>query len=178
LDPRTDEQLVNSLRLGANDAFEELYHRYKRMIYTFCLKLTGDRFLAEDATHDCFIKMQQNINTLIDNAVFRSWLYTIARNQVYKNLKKERSNGKVEADSVWSDETPLSSVESKETSELMSACMSALKPEYKEVLILREYEQRTYAEIASITGDTESSVKSRLFKARRALAEKLGPYFT
>jgi RNA polymerase sigma-70 factor (ECF subfamily) len=177
LDHRTDEQLVNSLRLGSNDAFEELYHRYKRLMYTFCLKLTGDRFLAEDATHDTFIKMQQNINTLIDNSVFRSWLYTIARNQVYKNLKKERSNGKLEEASVWTDETPLTSLESKETSKIMTECMNALKPEYKEVLILREYEQRSYAEIASITGNTESSVKSRLFKARRALAEKLGPYF-
>lgn len=177
MDPRTDEDLVNSLRLGDTDAFEELYHRYKRLMYTFCLKLAGDRFLAEDATHDTFIKMQQNINTLIDISVFRSWLYSIARNQVYKNLKKERSNGKLEEESVWTDETPLTSLESKDTSEIMSKCMNALKPEYKEVLILREYEQRSYAEIASITRDTESSVKSRLFKARRALAEKLGPYF-
>jgi RNA polymerase sigma-70 factor (ECF subfamily) len=52
-----------------------------------------------------------------------------------------------------------------------------LKPEYREILTLREFEQLTYAEIANITGDSESSVKSRLFKARRALADKLEPYF-
>jgi RNA polymerase sigma-70 factor (ECF subfamily) len=55
--------------------------------------------------------------------------------------------------------------------------MNALKPEYKEVLMLREFEQHSYDEIAIITGNTESSVKSRLFKARKALAEKLKPYF-
>ncbi len=160
------------------DAFEELYHRYKRLMYTFCLKLTGNRDLAEDATHDCFMKMYENIGTLNDPSVFRSWLYTIARNQVYKNLKKERSNGKLEEDTAWSDDTPLGLAESKDTSAIVSQCIGALKTEYKEVLILREYEQRSYAEIAAITGDTESSVKSRLFKARKALAEKLGPYFT
>ncbi|HEY6951070.1 MAG TPA: RNA polymerase sigma factor [Bacteroidota bacterium] len=174
----TDEQLVTNLRHGMTDAFEELYNRYKRLIYTFCLRLSGNRFLAEDATHDSFLKMYQNIQTLDDTLAFRSWLYAIARNQVYKNLKKERSNGELDEDTAWSHDTPLTLTESKDTSTIVVHCIDGLKPEYKEVLILREYEQRTYAEIAAITGDTESSVKSRLFKARRALAEELGPYFS
>ena len=173
----TDEQLVNNLRNGMSNAFEEIYYRYKRQIYTFFLTLAGNQFLAEDATHDCFMKMYQNIDMLSDPSVLRSWLYTIARNQTYKILKKERGNGRLEEDSVWSPDTPLSLAESKDTSRIVSECIDALKPEYKEVLILREYEQRSYAEITAITGDTESSVKSRLFKARRALAEKLEPYF-
>ncbi len=173
----SDEELVEKLRRNEPTAFEEFYHRYKRTIYTFCLKLTGERFSAEDAAHDAFIKMQQNINTLSDPSLFKSWLYAIARNRVYKNLKKERRNGSVDVDTVWSSETPLSIAEKTETSVIVNKCIDALKPEYKEVLILREYEQYSYAEIAAITGDTESSVKSRLFKARKALAEKLGPYF-
>jgi RNA polymerase sigma-70 factor (ECF subfamily) len=172
-----DEDLVQGLQLGDIDAFEELYHRYKRHIFTFCLKLTGDRFLAEDATHDAFIKMYQNIASLSDSSLFHSWLYAIARNQVYDLLKRGRSNGKLDDASIWSEETPLDLTESNDTSAIVSACIDALKPEYREVLLLREYEQRSYAEIAAITGDTESSVKSRLFKARRALAEKLKPYF-
>jgi len=177
LNSQNEEQLIEDLKQGDRAAFEELYHRYKRMIYTFCLKLTGERFSAEDATHDAFLKMQQNIDTLSDSSLFKSWLYAIARNQVYKNLKKERRNGSVDADTVWSSETPLSLAEKSERSSVVNKCIDALKPEYKEVLILREYEQYSYAEIAAITGDTESSVKSRLFKARKVLAEKLGPYF-
>jgi len=172
-----DEDLVQGLQLGDIDAFEELYHRYKRHIFTFCLKLTGDRFLAEDATHDAFVKMFQNIGSLSDSSLFHSWLYAIARNQVYDLLKRGRSNGKLDDESIWSEETPLDLAESNDTSAIVSACMAALKPEYREMLLLREYEQRSYAEIAAITGDTASSVKSRLFKARRALAEKLKPYF-
>jgi RNA polymerase sigma-70 factor (ECF subfamily) len=177
LEPQTDEDLVRSLRLGDIDAFEELYHRYKRHIFSFCLKLTGDRFLAEDATHDTFVKMFQNIGSLSDASVFHSWLYAIARNQVYDLLKRGRSNGKLDDESIWSEETPLDLTESNDTSAIVSNCIDALKPEYREVLLLREYEQRSYAEIAAITGDTASSVKSRLFKARRALAKKLKPYF-
>lgn len=177
MEPQTDEDLVRSLRLGDIDAFEELYHRYKRHIFSFCLKLTGDRFLAEDATHDTFVKMFQNIGSLSDASVFHSWLYAIARNQVYDLLKRGRSNGKLDDESIWSEETPLDLTESNDTSAIVSNCIDALKPEYREVLLLREYEQRSYAEIAAITGDTASSVKSRLFKARRALAKKLKPYF-
>ena len=177
MESQTDEQLIQSLRYGNMEAFEELYHRYKRHIYTFCLKLTGDRSLAEDATHDAFLSMHQNIVSLSDVRLFRSWLFTIARNGVFKQLRKQNRNGSLNDESVWTDETPLSLVEGSDTAAIVAACISVLKPEYKEVLLLREYEQRSYEEIAAITGDTESSVKSRLFKARKALAERLKPYF-
>lgn len=159
------------------DAFEELYHRYKRHIFTFCLKLTGDRSLAEDATHDTFVRMHHNIGTLSDIGLFRSWLFTIARNGVFKQLQRRRRNGSFNEEIVWTDETPLTLTESNDSAAIISMCIDALKPEYKEVLLLREYEQHSYDEIAGITGNTESSVKSRLFKARKALAEKLRPYF-
>jgi RNA polymerase sigma-70 factor (ECF subfamily) len=177
LDSQTDEQLIQSLRYGNMEAFEELYHRYKGHIYTFCLKLTGDRFLAEDATHDTFLKMHRNIVSLSDVRLFRSWLFTVARNGVFKQLRKQHGNGSLDDEAVWTDETPLSLAEGSNTAIIVAACISALKPEYKEVLLLREYEQRSYEEIATITGNSESSVKSRLFKARKALAEKLKPYF-
>jgi len=177
LEFQTEEQLVESVRRGDTDAFEELYHRYKRHIFTFCLKLTGDRSLAEDATHDAFLKMYDNAGTLTDASVFRSWLFTIARNEVFKMLRKHHRNGAATAESVWTDETPLTVAQTNDTKAIVTSCMDSLKVEYREVLLLREYEQHTYAEIAAITGSTESSVKSRLFKARKALAEKLAPYF-
>ncbi len=168
---------MTELRNGSVDAFEELYHRYKRHIFTFCLKLTGDRALAEDATHDTFIKMHRSIETLNDPRVFRSWLFSVARNGVFRQLHRQQRNGSLDEESVWTDETPLTLAESNDSAAVIASCLDALKPEYKEVLLLREYEQRSYEEIAMITGNTESSVKSRLFKARKALAEKLKPYF-
>ena len=173
----TDEQLVFSLRQGDLDAFEEFYHRYKRHIYTFCLNLAGDPALAEDAAHDCFLKMYDNIRTLNDATQFRSWLFTIARNELFKSLQKNRRNGPLDNESVWTDETPLVLAQNSDLRTIVDKCIGGLRYEYREVLHLREYEQRSYEEIASITGNTESSVKSRLFKARRALAEKLKPFF-
>ncbi|HCA81601.1 MAG TPA: hypothetical protein DEP53_17875 [Bacteroidetes bacterium] len=177
MDLHSDEQLVMELRNGSADAFEELYHRYKRHIFTFCLKLTGDRSLAEDATHDTFLKMYHNISALIDPRILRSWLYSIARNGVYRQLQRNQRNGSLDEESVWTEETPLMLAERREIKDIMTTCLDALKAEYKEVLFLREYEQHSYEEIAVITGDSVSSVKSRLFKARKALAEKLKPFF-
>jgi RNA polymerase sigma-70 factor (ECF subfamily) len=177
LNAQTDEQLVTDLRLGRMEAFAGLYDRYKGRIYSFCCNLTLDRCLAEDATHDTFIKMQQHIHTLQDSTAFRSWLYAIARNQVYKSLQKRHSDNKIPDECVCDDPQPDMQMESLEERELIAICLNMLKPEYREVLILREYEQLSYAEIASITGDSESSVKSRLFKARQALAVKLRPYY-
>jgi RNA polymerase sigma-70 factor, ECF subfamily len=173
----SDEHLVERLRAGSAEAFEELYHRYKQHVFTFCVKLTGDRSLAEDAAHDTFLKMYHNVQTLTDPGHFRSWLFTIARNEVFKMLRKRQRNGALEAESVWTDETPLTFAQSAETKAIVTTCIAALKPEYREVLLLREFEGQSYEDIAAITGNTESSVKSRLFKARKALAEKLRPYF-
>jgi RNA polymerase sigma-70 factor, ECF subfamily len=174
---QSDEDLVELLRRGDVVAFEELYHRYKRHIFTFCVKLTGDRSLAEDAAHDTFLKMFHGAKTLTDPKSFRSWLFTIARNEVFHLLRKDHRNGSVEPDSVWTEGTPLTLAQESDTKLIVKNCIDSLKVEYREVLLLREFEGQSYDEIAAITGNTESSVKSRLFKARKALAEKLKPYF-
>ncbi len=91
-------------------------------------------------------------------------------------LRKERRNGVLRDEEVWTDEVHEDMVRG-ETVEIVQQMIALLKPEYREVLVLREYEQLSYAEIAGVTGVTESSVKSRLFKARKALFQKLKPYF-
>jgi RNA polymerase sigma-70 factor (ECF subfamily) len=177
LETQTDEQLVHALQLGDREAFDALYRRYSEHIYAFCLKLTGAHSLAEDVTHDTFVSLYRNIDELHDANRFHSWLFTIARNNIYNQLRHSRRNGFLDVESVWDDETPFSLVEQADAKEIVSNCIGKLKIEYREVLFLREFEQRSYEEIADITGTTQSSVKSRLFKARRALTEKLIPYF-
>jgi RNA polymerase sigma-70 factor (ECF subfamily) len=78
---------------------------------------------------------------------------------------------------VWDSNTPHEQFVAKETTEIVRLLLHELKQEYREVLVLREYEQMTYAEIADVTETTESSVKSRIFKARKALAARLKPFF-
>lgn len=91
-------------------------------------------------------------------------------------LRKRRSNGQIEDESVWSEETPHQQFVALERSEIVNRLLDSLKHEYREVLVLLVYENMSYAEIASVTGATESSVKSRIFRARKEMIEKLKPF--
>lgn len=173
----TDEQLVKLLQEGEASAFALLYEKYRYPLYLYCYRLLHDRQLAEDATHDAFLKIRSAITSLERAESFRAWLFQIARNEVMQHVRRWRRNGQVDIENVWEEETLFEQYDQLETKELVQHALRMLRTEYREVLILREYEQFSYAEIANITGTTESSVKSRIFKARKALLKKLEPYF-
>ena len=174
---QTDVVLVRLLQQKNSKAFAQLYERYKNRIYSYCLRLIGDRGAAEDAAHETFMKMFDGINSLRSPESFKPWLFRIARNEAFMNLRKNRSNGYNKADFMREDQSIDEQLLASETSEIVKHHLMSLKQEYREVLILREYDQLSYAQISEVTGDTESSVKSRIFKARKALGEKLRPYF-
>lgn len=173
----TDEQLVKLLQEGEASAFALLYEKYRYPMYLYCYRLLHDRQLAEDATHDAFLKIRSAIASLERAESFRAWLFQIARNEVMQHVRRWRRNGQVDIENVWEEETLFEQYDQLETKELVQHALRMLRTEYREVLILREYEQFSYAEIANIMGTTESSVKSRIFKARKALLKKLEPYF-
>ena len=173
-----DNILVQRLKLGESEAWGELYARYRRRVFRFALKLTQDRDLAEDVVQETFLKMQSGIHSLEESRSLASWLFTIARNTIYSHLRRTRRNGQQEdADEVSTVEDTFDRLVSDETSEIVQRHIARLKTEYREVLLLREYEDLSYAEISLVTGDPEDTVKWRLFKARRALAKKLKPMF-
>jgi RNA polymerase sigma-70 factor (ECF subfamily) len=103
----------------------------------------------------------------------RPWLFAVVRNTIFLRFRKENREGELDDDLLADPDTPESLFEAAERQALSAAILGRLRPEYREVLVLREYEHLSYAEIAGITGDSESSVKSRLFKARKALATGL-----
>jgi len=171
------EVLIRRVQSGDTEAFRQLYGSYKDQVYNYCRRLLNSTEDAEDAAQEAFVRVFQNISTLDHPASFRYWLYTIVRNEVFGRIRL-RSGHQMESlrddeERVWIDETPHDKSVRSETTELVRMMIGKLKPEYREVILLREYEGMSYVEIAAITGNSESSVKSRLFKARRALSEKL-----
>ncbi|MBI3787764.1 MAG: sigma-70 family RNA polymerase sigma factor [Ignavibacteriales bacterium] len=177
LEAPVSEQILWRLRSGDETAFAQVYQQYKARVYGYCYRLLRNEQDAEDATQEAFLKVMKSIATLEKAESFRPWMFTIARNEAYAILRRTKNINGIESDEIWAEETPYEELIGKETAELVQRYLNLLKPVYREVLILREYEQLSYAEIARVTGDTESSVKSRIFKARKALTEKLKPYF-
>ena len=154
------------MRGGNQKAFAELYMRYRRALHAFALRLTGNPQEAEDAVHETFVKFARaSIN---EPAALKSWLYRVARNECLMALRGRRAAG--DADGVWADETPLSLAEKADTRVLVQGALKRLKLEYREVILLREFEGMSYGEIVEVTGTSTASVKSRLLRARRALA--------
>ncbi len=173
----TDDLLIARLNDGDQKAFGELYARYRPRVYRFALKLLKDSDQAEDCTQEAFLKAQKGIAGLRAAPSLKAWLFSIMRNEVFEHFRKTRRNGQLGDEDVWSGKSPHDEVVSVEATEIVQQTIARLKDEYREVLVLREYEQMSYAEIAEVTGNTESSVKSRLFKARKALVKQLKPYF-
>ena len=174
---RTDIELIQLLQNADRQAFAELYEHHKAAIYRYCLRMLSDSNAAEDATQETFMKMFSNIGVLQKTESFLPWLFRIARNEVMMHIRKNRLNGVQSDEEVWDKQTPYDLTVAAETTEIVQRLLQNLKSEYREVLLLREYEQLTYLQIAEITGDTESSVKSRLFKARKALTNRLKEYY-
>lgn len=88
-------------------------------------------------------------------------------------LRKKRVNGVLDSDSVWDEKTPYQQVLTTERAEIVNRMLDSLEREYREALVLLAYEGMPYAEIAHVTETTESSVKSRIFRARKAMIERL-----
>jgi RNA polymerase sigma-70 factor (ECF subfamily) len=174
---RTESELIQLLHHGDRQAFTVLYEHHKAAIYRYCLRMLIDSDAAEDATQETFIKMLAGIKGLQNVESFLPWLFSIARNEVMMHIRRTRRNGVHSDEDVWDETTPYELTVSAETKEIVQRLLQNLKSEYREVIVLREYEQLSYTHIAEITGDTESSVKSRLFKARKALTKKLKEYY-
>ena len=168
-----DRTLIEALQRGDQHAFRPLYERHRDSIYGYCLRMLRDADLAADASQETFVKMHESIATLSSPQAFRSWLFMIARNMVYTQLRRRPMNGLESAEDVWDSATPHEQLVSQEATQIVQRSLEELHPSYREVLLLREFERMSYEEIAAATGSSRSSVKTRLFKARRALARRL-----
>lgn len=176
--PTEDKALIEAFQSGDEFAFVSLYNRYKSPVYAFCVKMLGDRAAAQDVLQETFLRVYENRDRLLNTGSFKAWVFTIARNQCLNALR--RSSRRVPLDEETARLTPGiqeagAPLERSEQVELINRFLNQLHEDYREVLILREYQNLSYEEIAAVTRSTLSAVKSRLFKARRKLATYLEP---
>lgn len=181
----TDSQIIREIKDGNVQLYSELMQRYQRKILAFIyhmLKSARQELLAEDLCAETFYKAYRSIHSFREvDASFSTWLYTIARNTVLSELRKQRfGNIPLEESNVTpttSAETlPENTVLRNEKVALVREAINKLPEKQRSALILREYEQLEYQEIANVLGQTVSSVKSLLFRARASIRTQLEPY--
>ncbi|CAG7611554.1 RNA polymerase sigma-H factor [Paenibacillus solanacearum] len=181
----TDSQLIREIKDGNVQLYDELMRRYERKILAFIfhmLKSAHLESMAEDLCNETFYKAYRSLHSFREvEATFSTWLYTIARNTVLSELRKNKTvkvSLEMSNEPVTSLETlPEQMVLRNEKVTMVRDAINNLPEKQRSALILREYDQLDYQEIANILGQTVSSVKSLLFRARASVKLQLEPYF-
>jgi RNA polymerase sigma-70 factor, ECF subfamily len=173
----SDEALLERLRTGDRGALGEIYERYKSRLYGYCFRLLRDEADAQDAVQEAFIKLSFGIGLIMKDAAFRTWIYRVARNESLMILRRRQTRSSTDPDTLFDDRTPQDDAEEHDAVTAVHGALARLSLEYREALVLREFDGMSYAEIASLTESSLEAVKARIFRARRALARELEDVF-
>ncbi len=175
----SDEELSLLLNSGDNKAekaFAELYSRYSHKVYAYCLKILGNREDAGDVFQDTFVRFFNTAKQRPLTGNIGGYIITIARN-LCLNYKRDRKQLESFEDYMnLSQNETQENMDNKEQLELIQSALDKLPIEYREAFVLRQYQGYSYQEIADITGDTDSTVKNRVWRAKEKIKSLLAPY--
>lgn len=172
-----DHQCVTLAKNGDGNAFSELVARYQDRIYRFLVRLTHSPDAALDLTQDTFLRAYQSLERWRPDALFKTWLFRIARNIAFDRLRREKRVVFVELEQDFALQDPAAGpdaqLETAQRYRLLETALGQLPAEHREILLLREIEEMTYDEIALVLELNLGTVKSRIARARTALLAKI-----
>ncbi len=168
----TDEQLMVACGRGSAEAFGELFGRYRDTVWGFFRRRVADRGRAEDLAQDVFVAILKGASRYEPRAPFRAYLFGVA----FRVLAAERRRGARPLSSIDTELPPPTMVTTpRDDGFWVRQAMARLDESDREVLMLREFEQLSYEEIAALLDLPINTVRSRLFRARGALRRLLLP---
>jgi len=170
----SDSDLLARTRAGDRLALQTLYGRHHVRIYRFALRLLRDETAAEDVVSEVFIDVWRGAANFEGRSEASTWLLAMARNKAYSALRRRKEEGLDEAAAAEiADEgdDPEVAMQKKSKGERLRDCLARLSPEHREVIDLVYYHDKSIEEVARIVGVPEGTVKTRMFHARKRLAE-------
>jgi RNA polymerase sigma-70 factor, ECF subfamily len=184
-----DADVVSLAQRGNEAAFRELIRRYERPVFSLIYRMVRDSAAAEDLSQDAFIKVLNNLDKYRPEFKFSSWLFKIANNVTIDALRKRQldtisldgsphasSASEVEAsrfELADDAESPLDELASRELGAIIEHAIATLRPEYRNCIMLRHVEGRSYEEIAATLDLPLGTVKTYIHRARHELREAL-----
>ena len=172
---QADEKTIINCQKGNLKEFGFLYDKYVRRIHDFIYFKTYHKETAEDLTSKTFLKALEKIkhyNSKI--GTFSSWLYCIARNTVIDHYRTKKNTTDIE--DVWdlsAEEDVESDIDARENLEKVKAHLAKLSPEHRDIVILRVWQEMSYAEIAEVLGKSEDSCKMMFSRVVAGMKEDL-----
>jgi len=171
-DQLIEQVLVLRCQVGDKDAFVELIERYNAPLRYFINRLLGNPEITEDIFQDTWLAVIRRIHTLKNLDTFPTWLYRIARNKVYQQLRREKRLTGLD-ENIAVPNNIEDDVFSAEDAAKVHRCLKELPPEYKDVLMLRFLEQMSYKQISQVLNCNLGTVKSRIYYAKRTLKKEM-----
>ncbi len=185
-----DAALVERVKRGDSKAFELLVIKYQRRVERLIGRMVRDSDMVADIAQEAFIRAYRAMPQFRGDSAFYTWLYRIAVNTAKKALVERRRDPVIpesalaggsddetsRVENELSDgETPEALLASKQVANTVNAAIQALSEDLRQAIVLREIEGLSYEEIASVMNCPIGTVRSRIFRAREAIAERLRP---
>ena len=177
---QTDEQLLELALNGSEDAFADLYRRRQGPVYRFALHMSGSPQVAEEVTQEVFLFLLQRGHDFDpERGVLGAYLFGVARNYVRRAMEKSYSEAvkttPAEDDdpNLVTDFDPVRDIARRQTSKAVWKAVLSLPEHYREVVVLCDLQEQTYADAAQALGCALGTVRSRLHRAHEMLMKKL-----
>lgn len=181
-----EDKLIELSQQGDLDAFEKLIIDYEKKIYVIAYRFMGNEHDAKDLTQETFIKAFNNIKNFRRESSFSTWICRIANNACIDELRKIKrrpcdsldeeinlDEGSVSKQVKDERPTPEEVYETEELNQYLQKMLNELNENFRMVVVLRDIEGYSYEEIAEITNVSLGTVKSRLYRARKELKERI-----
>lgn len=181
-----DSELVRLAKEGSKADFGKLVNHYYEMVYAVTFGVVRNHEAARDVTQEVFIKAYRDIGNFAGQSKFKTWLYRISFNAAIDHTRQRRPAESLDATDASDDEDrpalvipdktagPRDIAGRQELRRKLEEAIDQLSPEHRAVLVLREWEELSYEEVAETLGLQIGTVMSRIFYARKKLAEILG----
>lgn len=176
--PNTPEQMmwISQTRQGNAAAFGKIVEKYQRPVYNLCYQMLSNATEAEDAAQEVFLRAYARLDSYDDRRQFSTWLFSIASNYCIDRLRRVRptliSWDDFKVSWLDNDNTqPEQALLKAEATEEVQTLLKSLNPDDRLVIILKYWYTLSYQEMSQTLGTTVSAIKSKLFRARRQLAQ-------
>ena len=172
----SDDMLLESIADGNRTSMHILYCRHNVRVYRFILRIVRDATTAEDLVSQVFLDVWRTAGQFQGRSQVSTWLLSIARFKALTAMRQRRFED-IDQDDVRQipddAETPETSLDRNDTSAILRACVQKLSPAHREIINLVYYHEKSVEEVGQIIGIPQSTVKTRMFYARKQLADLL-----
>jgi len=185
LEAEEERRLLEAALLGDRPAYGRLVEAFRERAFGAAYALTSNEEDARDLSQDAFVKAFKALGRFDLRRPFYPWLYRILRNGCLNHIKRHGAHRKVSLDAMGDDDhiqfvaettDPVESIHAEQMAKHLHEAVARLKPEFREIIMMKHFQEMSYQEIADALDIPIGTVMSRLFHARRNLAKLMEPY--